>query len=287
MWVIIMDLLQLKYFCDAAKEENFSRTAKKFCVPASNISQMVKRLEKELGVELFERKANKIVLNEYGKSFYKNIKNVLKNLDLAVCELKDLTGTGHNEIKLKVCTNRRIVTEAIEKYKKTHPEVNFSISHNYADEGEFDFIISDTAPLQGEHTKELLITEKYVLAARRDSHISGVRNIHSLKNERFITMQSQSSLWRCTEEICRENGFEPNIVITSDDPFYVRQYIELGLGIAFVPSFSWQGQFSDNVCLIDICDYKRDTFVFCPNDRYVPQSLKNFKDVLMQTCKHK
>ena len=43
-----MELLQHKYFCDAAETEKFSRTAEKFLVPISNISQSVKRLEKEL-----------------------------------------------------------------------------------------------------------------------------------------------------------------------------------------------------------------------------------------------
>jgi len=65
-----MELLQLKYFCDAAKTQNFSQTAKKFMVPPSDISQTVKRLEKELGVALFSRHANRIVLNENGKRFF-------------------------------------------------------------------------------------------------------------------------------------------------------------------------------------------------------------------------
>ncbi|MBR2431832.1 MAG: LysR family transcriptional regulator, partial [Clostridia bacterium] len=42
-----MELLQLKYFCDAAETQNFSKTAKKYLVPTSNISQSIKRLEKE------------------------------------------------------------------------------------------------------------------------------------------------------------------------------------------------------------------------------------------------
>ena len=47
-----MDLLQLRYFCHAAECENFSRTAGKYNVPTSNISQMVKRLENLLAMFL-------------------------------------------------------------------------------------------------------------------------------------------------------------------------------------------------------------------------------------------
>ena len=42
-----MELLQLRYFCHAAETESFTVTAKHFCVPPSDISQSIKRLEKE------------------------------------------------------------------------------------------------------------------------------------------------------------------------------------------------------------------------------------------------
>jgi DNA-binding transcriptional LysR family regulator len=41
-----MELLQLKYFCDAAQTENFSRTAEKFSVPVPGVTQSIKRLKR-------------------------------------------------------------------------------------------------------------------------------------------------------------------------------------------------------------------------------------------------
>ena len=64
-----MELLQLKYFIDASETQNFSETAKKFYVPPSAVSQSIKRLESELNVKLFSRRANKIQLNENGILF--------------------------------------------------------------------------------------------------------------------------------------------------------------------------------------------------------------------------
>jgi len=52
-----MELLQLTYFCDAAVTQNFSKTAQKYNVPPSNISQSIKRLERELSAPLFDRRA--------------------------------------------------------------------------------------------------------------------------------------------------------------------------------------------------------------------------------------
>ena len=47
-----MELLQLKYFKDAAELENFSKAAKKNMVPQPSISYAIKKLEDELGVLL-------------------------------------------------------------------------------------------------------------------------------------------------------------------------------------------------------------------------------------------
>ena len=76
-----MELLQLKYFCDAAESENFSKTAKKFGVPASNISQSIHRLEKEFGITFFDRTANRIKLNRQGKIFYEDTRKALLLLE--------------------------------------------------------------------------------------------------------------------------------------------------------------------------------------------------------------
>lgn len=282
-----MDLLQLRYFCDAAECENFSRTAGKYGVPTSNISQTVKRLEKELGVKLFDRSANKILLNTHGKNFYLKVKNALEIMDDAKREIMDFDETQTKEIRLKVCTNRRIVTLAIEKFKENYPDVNFYLSHQYKDEGEYDLVISDIVPIDDNKAKELLVTEKIMVALRKDNPLCRVKkaDLSMFKNERFISMPEDSSLYRITEDICLASGFKPNIAIKSDDPYYVRRYAELGLGVMFVPSFSWYGQFSEEICFMDICGYKRDTYVFYNSQKYMPRVVKEFKNILFEVCK--
>ena len=98
-------------------------------------------------------------------------------------------------------------------------------------------------------------------------------------------MPEDSSLYRITEDICLARGFKPNIAIKSDDPYYVRRYAELGLGVMFVPSFSWYGQFAEEICFMDICGYKRDTYVFYNSQKYMPRVVKEFKNILFEVCK--
>jgi predicted DNA-binding protein YlxM (UPF0122 family) len=76
-----MELLQLTYFCDAAITQNFSKTAEKYQVPPSNISQSIKRLENELSVALFDRNANRVVLNKQRHIFYEKAHQALELLE--------------------------------------------------------------------------------------------------------------------------------------------------------------------------------------------------------------
>ena len=69
-----MEFLQLRYFCEAAKCENFSSIAKKYGVPTSAVSHSRRRLEKEFGCDLFDRSANRIKLNDKCQ-FYRAFKS--------------------------------------------------------------------------------------------------------------------------------------------------------------------------------------------------------------------
>jgi len=81
-----MELLQLKYFRDAAITENFSQVAQKYYVPQSSISHTISRLEDELGTKLFTRNGRKVRLNEAGKHFMKKSTQRLPKLKKAYGE---------------------------------------------------------------------------------------------------------------------------------------------------------------------------------------------------------
>ena len=278
-----MELLQLTYFCDAAKTENFSHTAEKFNVPASNISQTVKRLEDELGVKLFRRSANKIFLSEEGRIFYEGAKRALDALSAAKNRLADIDGSGMGEIRLLIQTCRRVVTNAIERYKQKFPGVSISINHNPSDgTQDYDFIISDSVDDPSEYVSKFLVTEKILLAAKVGSEVAlkPPRSLSELEHERFIALDS-SRLFDFTEQLCKNEGFIPNVVIRTDDPYYVRKYVEMGLGVALVPSVSWKGQFSNDAVLIDIGGYKRDTKLFVKKEKNLTKSEQAFYDMLL------
>ena len=73
---------QLKGFCYTVQEGSSRGAAKKMGLDPSSISLQIKSLEGDLGIELFERKGKKLILNEKGRKFY----------DLAIIQLQGIDG---------------------------------------------------------------------------------------------------------------------------------------------------------------------------------------------------
>ncbi len=281
-----MELLQLTYFCDAAETENFTKTAQKFNVPASNISQTIHRLEKELGVKLFDRRANKATLNEAGRVFYKNVKAALTSIEEGRQRLEDLKDSVSGEIKLLILTSRNIVAKAIGNFKEKYPNTVFSVSHRHENSDEdFDLIISDQPPFGRQMQRRLLLTEEMMLAVKKGGEWDREDiKLSELSTARFVSMYPSHSLYRIAHKVCADLGFKPNIAIQSDDPYYMRKYVELGMGVAIVPSVSWQGLFSDNVVLKSLGGIKRETYLYCDPKKYMPTIVNLFLDELLSVC---
>lgn len=72
-----MTLQQLEYFVSAAHNLNFSKTAEMFFVSQSAITQQIRSLEKELKLDLFVRKNNRISLTDSGQVFMREAEQIL------------------------------------------------------------------------------------------------------------------------------------------------------------------------------------------------------------------
>lgn len=282
-----MELLWLKYFCDAAQTENFSETARRFFVPPSNISQTMKKLEEELGVKLFDRTKNKLTLSHGGRVYYEGVKKALAELEGARAALSDSEGGVSGELKLKVCTNRRIVTGAIERFSELYPSVSFKIRHEGGNDGDFDIIITDAQLDDTRFSKRLLIDEAVSLALSRNNPLAARESLEAreLSGEHFITMHEGSSMYRLAGRICAEAGFEPSISICTDDPMYIRKYVEMGLGVALFPTFSWKGQFSESVVVKSVGNFRRQTYIYRPEGRYTSRASAIFEEILEKTVR--
>ena len=270
-----MELLQLRYFCHAAGTESFTVTAKHFCVPPSDISQSIKRLEKELGVSLFERSANRVRLNSQGRLFQKEADAALCALDRGTRQLQE----QGKKLRINIQVGRRLVMKAAEQFQTEHPDIDILLTHR--EQEDFDLCITAEPT---ENNPSVLLTEELLLAVADTSALAHKTQITAddLANVPFITMSKGNNLYDLTCQVCHSMGFMPRIAIQGDDPMYIRQCVELGLGVAIVPAISWKGQFSSNVKLKTLAVPPRTIYLL--NRPEPSTAAKDFAALLTQLC---
>jgi len=76
-----MNELQVKYFLETVESGSITQAAKNLFVSRPAVSKQISELEKELGVPLFERKNNMVVLTKGGKLFYDCFVQIRRNIE--------------------------------------------------------------------------------------------------------------------------------------------------------------------------------------------------------------
>jgi DNA-binding transcriptional LysR family regulator len=139
-----VEILQLRYFYESARQESFAKAAEKYMVPATSVSASVKRLEKELGCALFHRSCNRISLNDNGKRLLTSLSIIFDELDQTVNSLTSAT-TDTREIRMLVRAMRNVITDRIIEYKTKHPHIAFKTVFDFRETNieHYDIIIDE------------------------------------------------------------------------------------------------------------------------------------------------
>lgn len=228
-----MELLQLRYFYESAKTENFTLTAKKFQVPTTSVSASIKRLEQELGCQLFDRNANKIALNSAGKLLQRSLCTVFHELD----KVKDEIATHNNgpqEIKLLVRGMRRRITDLITEYSGKHPYISFTTVFDYGDTNfkDYDIIIDEEKDIYKEFERIELFTMRLRLkSSAQDPICQQTLSLNELCNRPFVLMDTTSNMNKILTKACNRVGFTPNIAVLCNDIECYEKFICAGMGI--------------------------------------------------------
>lgn len=252
-----MELLQLRYFYESAENESFAKTAEKYKVPPTSVSASVKRLEKELGCELFDRKHNKIFLNDSGRKFKDSIKNVFKELDEGVMAITSSTADTR-EINILARAMRNQIIDHIIEYKLKNPHISFKTVFDFDDNNyeKYDIIIDEKSDRYKNYESFDLFTTKIRLCASAQNHLVGKKlSLSQLKDEAFVSVSENNSLHKLFLNACKKAGFTPNVIMLSNDISCNRKYVEANVGIGLSRDYSEKPTSSKTIEYLNISDF--------------------------------
>src|SRR3954453_16645474 len=93
-----MELRQLRYFAAVARHRHFTRASEELHVAQPGLSQQIRRLERELGVELLSRTTRQVALTQAGELMLPRAQRVLAEVDTARAEVDDLIGLARGRV---------------------------------------------------------------------------------------------------------------------------------------------------------------------------------------------
>ena len=251
-----MELLQLRYFYESAKNENFSKTAKAYMVPTSSVSASIKRLENELGCELFDRTANRIQLNANGQLLCRTLNSVFNDIDRVVEEISEHI-EDTRQINILVRGMREKVAELITEYSTKHPNVVFKTMFDYDDCNidEYDVIIDAEKEMYAGYDKTELFDMRLRLKCSADSALCQKKiYLNQLKNCSFVSMGANSNMHRILTDACMAAGFIPKFSVVCNDIACCKKFIAAGMGIGIARQNNHPSG-SEGICDLDVADF--------------------------------
>lgn len=214
-----MEMLQLRYFYESAMTENFSKTAQKYMVPASAVSASIRRLEQELGTELFIRTCNRVILNEKGKRLLEAVGQTLTQLDIAVDDISAQPAEKQT-ISLLVCATRETMVNWVTRFHRMYPSVSFKFTFDDVPEnyGKYDVIIA--SPEDALKDYESFSWRRFGLwveAMDTDPLCRGPVTLCQLRDRQFVTTSAQRGAFQIFTHACERQGFTPKVFLECDD----------------------------------------------------------------------
>ncbi len=288
-----MDLLQIKYFQTVARMQHMTRAAGVLQIAQPALSATIAKLEEDLGVPLFNRTGRNIVLNEYGKAFLKRADRALKEIEEGRREISDLSGSEMGFVSFASTSMNQEFCNFIGDFARLHPKVNFHITQlgddkvklHLLETDEIDFAFLNTITEHPNISTVNLAEEDIFLAVSPSHHLANHRTVsfQEMKGEAFIGLKANFSQREFCDELCRKNGFVPNIICECSESTAAINLVAAGLGVSFLPcSDDEKKELPVTLLEIEGTDFKNILRLAWKEQRYFSKAAEHFRECVIQ-----
>lgn len=184
-----MTLHQLKVFARVAKLKSFTQAAKSLNVRQSSISLLIKSLEQEHKVKLFEKIGNKIHLSAAGKRLLTRTGEILSTVEKIKRDFKEIQDFNKGTLSIggSAIAGATFLPAAVDKFKKRWPGIEIvlrlqtdDILEKKLSDGELDLAIMSGAP-----EAPLLVGELY----HKEEIVAFAPPNHPLTKQRSVSLE--------------------------------------------------------------------------------------------------
>ena len=237
-----MELFQLRYFFEVAKQQHVRRSAEALHVSQPAVTSAIHKLEAELGVPLFVPDGRSIRLSSYGKFLYEELLPLRGTLVSLSERIRNFQSRERVTIRLNVFAAWFIVMDAILEFQRIDPDLNFQVVRSETME------LADISVFTVEHyhsqkrkqDSTFVCSEEVLLAVPDIPRFRGRDTIRltDVADMGFVQVSDKMHFRSICDAFCKAAGIHPNTVFESDDPGAVRAMICNRMGVGFWPEFT-------------------------------------------------
>jgi DNA-binding transcriptional LysR family regulator len=248
-----MELRQLAYLVAVAEERSFTRAAAREHVAQPGVSAQVRKLEAELGVELFDRSAGTVGLTAAGREVLPFARAALAGAAGVRAAADDVAGLVRGRVAVGVVPSAGgWLADALARFHAEHPGVEITLAEDTSDAlldavrgGGLDLALAGVAGRPPEGLRTAVVTDQELVAAVAPAHPLASRHRLApvdLAAEALIALPRGTGGRAALDAAFAAAGMAPpRIAFEAGDPLVLLQLAERGLGVAIVPESAPEG----------------------------------------------
>lgn len=249
-----MNLRQATYIMAVIETGSISEAARKLYITQPSLSQMLRSLEKELGVELFDRRNYPLRLTYAGERYAAFAEKILSLNRNFLNEIGDIHNESSGKLVVGTALQRGIYTlpKVIPPFLKLHPSYTFEILEangaellDMVERGKADLAFTQFHPERSSLRFITLIEEQMVLVCRRDAEVAvdaserirggAMTSMDFLENIPWVLLKKGHGIRVITERIFHEYRLRPRVLLETHSTEVALRMTAFGTCVTIVP----------------------------------------------------
>lgn len=242
-----MDTKLIEYVIAIAEEKSLSKAAERLYLSQPALSQRLKKLEDELGTQLFVRERDGLTLTDAGRIYINGGHSILQIKREALHKISSLTHSSKNSLRFACAASSAL--ECIPAFRKDYPEIELMVRRSNSLTAKEDLIMGHadlgvllTSSLQHSVLEYIPLWTGELLLAVPDGHPTLLAediekgDYSAIQNDYFVLTHAPSFVRNAEDQALRNMQIQPNILCEIEDDVSRRYMLNKGLGNAFIPS---------------------------------------------------
>jgi LysR family hydrogen peroxide-inducible transcriptional activator len=245
-----MEMQWLRYFMAAADAGSVSRGAERMRVAQPSMSTQIRKLERHLGLALFDRVAGGVVLTDAGRAFYPRARRILGAVREAEEQLRLDVESGNGILSVGAIPTIApfVLPPALQALRAAFPDCTVTVREDLT-ERLADAIADneiDCAVISPPFTHELLeietIGEEELVACVQRGHAAARGNRRfrpaDVSGQPTVTLEEMHCLGRQIQGFCLARQLTPRVVCRTTQLATIVELVGSGVGISIVPEMA-------------------------------------------------